>query len=679
MSQFCTRLCRRRPPRRRLHQHVGRRLHRGQRVAVKRAVTAARLYLNATVPTLDEAAVSCGSNIKYVRAAIAVLQSERVELLNQILTGQLSLLQAAAQVRNLARLVQPTGTLIRATWRRLAASSEPIRSSPAWSSRRWRRPEAARGAQAMSGRQQDLFSDDPLIGLRVRLKRAIDRRQPCHGNLGEIHPGRGPHAYRLLCTACGRFRGWLSKPVAEFLAEVVRVGGVPDEPLTLRDATLEAREELPLCGKPSHPVAQAGTHTPAPKGTTTMKMTDYGSNFVRYEDVARDGPHRGKIADVTIGKFDRPVLELDTGALLTLNATNTTILNRALGTESDDWIGAEVEFYAGQTKYDGKLNDSVLVRVLSAPPKREARTPRNGMDDEIPFSRGNGARATARFSCCLLTFDRPERRDPLRPASFYRNVAAMNTSAPYEFRLALRAAGFSPVPCNGKAPPMRKWSTIEATITDIQRWDRAYPKATNTGMLTKLTPTFDVDIMNPEAAADVEHLVRERLDERGVILVRFGRPPKRAIPMRTSVPFKKIAASLTAADGSEAKLELLGDGQQVVVAGIHPDTNKLYTWHGGELGKIKHGDLPEITEEEGRALVEAAVLMLVEKHGYVRAKERPKANGKGSAAGDSAADWSYLTNNILNGQALHDRCAISPASSLHPVWDPAPPSTTCAD
>ena len=40
--------------------------------------------------------------------------------------------------------------------------------------------------------------------------------------------------------------------------------------------------------------------------------------------------------------------------------------------------------------------------------------------------------------------------------------------------------------------------------------------------------------MHPEAAEAVEALVRERFEERGIILVRFGRAPKRAILLRTN-------------------------------------------------------------------------------------------------------------------------------------------------
>ena len=65
--------------------------------------------------------------------------------------------------------------------------------------------------------------------------------------------------------------------------------------------------------------------------------------------------------------------------------------------------------------------------------------------------------------------------------------------------------------------------------------------------------------------------MRERFEERGCILPRIGKPPKRAIPFRTADPFAKITANLIAADGSTGeKIEFLCDGQQVVVAGIHP-------------------------------------------------------------------------------------------------------------
>jgi hypothetical protein len=54
---------------RRRQRASARHFRRGCRAAVARAFTAARLYLNGTIPTLAQAAVCCGSNVAYVWSA----------------------------------------------------------------------------------------------------------------------------------------------------------------------------------------------------------------------------------------------------------------------------------------------------------------------------------------------------------------------------------------------------------------------------------------------------------------------------------------------------------------------------------------------------------------------------------------------------------------------------------
>jgi hypothetical protein len=51
------------------------------------------------------AAESCGSNVTYIRAAIALLQSENAVLLNCVLTGKCGLLDAATVVERRAKLI----------------------------------------------------------------------------------------------------------------------------------------------------------------------------------------------------------------------------------------------------------------------------------------------------------------------------------------------------------------------------------------------------------------------------------------------------------------------------------------------------------------------------------------------------------------------------------------------
>ena len=220
-----------------------------------------------------------------------------------------------------------------------------------------------------------------------------------------------------------------------------------------------------------------------------------------------------------------------------------------------------------------------------------------------------------------------------------------------DIRARLLAAGFAPLPVAGKQPVLDVWQTLTATTPDdLKIWAKDYPSAKNTGLLTRLMPTLDADIRNQEAAEAIEALVRERFEDRGSILVRIGNAPKRACPFRTNTPFSKITAKLVAPDGTRGeKIELLGNGQQVVVAGIHPDTKKPYQWFGGEPGEIKAEDLPYLSAEEARTLVDDVVELLVRDFGYSRAVERPEKH-----SGANGADWGYLTNNIYTGDDWHD-------------------------
>jgi len=114
-------------------------------------------------------------------------------------------------------------------------------------------------------------------------------------------------------------------------------------------------------------------------------------------------------------------------------------------------------------------------------------------------------------------------------------------SEPAEVRRRLLAAGYAPTPCIGKAPILKGWQKQhDPTLLEIEQWSRTAPAATNTGILTRTTPALDIDILDPEAAKAVEALARERFEERGYVLTRVGKPPKRCIPFRTEAPFAKI-------------------------------------------------------------------------------------------------------------------------------------------
>ena len=73
----------------------------------------------------------------------------------------------------------------------------------------------------------------------------------------------------------------------------------------------------------------------------------------------------------------------------------------------------------------------------------------------------------------------------------------------------------------------------ERLALDARRLGPRLSDASNTGILTRLMPTIDLDLLNELAAIAAENLFRERFDRRGFILTRIGRAPKRAIPFRT--------------------------------------------------------------------------------------------------------------------------------------------------
>jgi hypothetical protein len=97
-----------------------------------------------------------------------------------------------------------------------------------------------------------------------------------------------------------------------------------------------------------------------------MNMTQYaGDMYLNLEDVRGSGPKQLKIEAVEEGSFDKPVLRFNDDTLLSLNATNTKTLIRSYGPESDDWIAKTVELRLGETVFQGKPKDSVLIFPVS--------------------------------------------------------------------------------------------------------------------------------------------------------------------------------------------------------------------------------------------------------------------------------------------------------------------------
>jgi hypothetical protein len=223
-------------------------------------------------------------------------------------------------------------------------------------------------------------------------------------------------------------------------------------------------------------------------------------------------------------------------------------------------------------------------------------------------------------------------------------------------RLGLKRADFSPIPVNGKIPSGGWQNLLDVPAEVIASWECERPHETNTGILTKRTPTLDADLLDRNAAVAVEKCVRKWFEGRGRVLTRIGLAPKRAYPFRTETPFKKIKIALIAPDGSLGeKFEFLGDGQQVVCFGVHPDTGKAYRWCGPpdeedwSPGAVRREELAEIDEREARQLLEELV-KVVEQYGY----RRVAGEAKDGEQDGERVDWGEMIGNIIDGAELHD-------------------------
>lgn len=117
--------------------------------------------------------------------------------------------------------------------------------------------------------------------------------------------------------------------------------------------------------------------------------------------------------------------------------------------------------------------------------------------------------------------------------------------------------------------PLRNWQRLRPAPAALQTWGSW---GANVGLRTRKFPTFDADVDDPAIAQVVEDVIAEHLALFGGTVGVRGRAgsPRFAIPAQIEgPPLAKAKIEFTGPDGRRQKIELLGDGQQVVVEGTH--------------------------------------------------------------------------------------------------------------
>ncbi|MGC6472610.1 MAG: bifunctional DNA primase/polymerase, partial [Parvibaculales bacterium] len=152
--------------------------------------------------------------------------------------------------------------------------------------------------------------------------------------------------------------------------------------------------------------------------------------------------------------------------------------------------------------------------------------------------------------------------------------------------------GFQPLALNGKKP-LSGWRVFALPEGETERIKYINSHRTkNIGLSTGELVAIDVDEENPEKIAVINEA---RLNFLGATeFIRIGKKPRAVYLYRTDAPLKKMQVG---------GVEVLGEGQQVVIAGIHPETKEPYTWPHESILDSTLDDLPFVSSGDIRGFV----------------------------------------------------------------------------
>lgn len=175
------------------------------------------------------------------------------------------------------------------------------------------------------------------------------------------------------------------------------------------------------------------------------------------------------------------------------------------------------------------------------------------------------------------------------------------------FAPVLNDLGYDVTPVVGKKPILPGWQQRPNTALNF-----ADHSDKSIGVLLggeHNLVAVDVDVLNDLCANELQNFIDEEL---GFAPRRIGRAPKFLMLFRCTELMRKQKTGVYEIDAADAAVEILGEGQQFVASGIHPDTKKKYYWLGDNLTEYRPQELTEVTPDAiRRFLARASSIMSV--------------------------------------------------------------------
>lgn len=167
--------------------------------------------------------------------------------------------------------------------------------------------------------------------------------------------------------------------------------------------------------------------------------------------------------------------------------------------------------------------------------------------------------------------------------------------------------GYDPTPCHGKKPYLDEWQKRPETALAYERHSDA-----NIGVLTggqHNLIAIDIDVPFEPAAGIIMEWIADNFPP---MPERIGDHPKRLFSARSEQLRKKEKSAVYLKmdpetgeiacnkDGKEIRIavEILGEGQQYIASGVHPDTGQKYVYPNDNLLDYPAAELPLIKDDQ---------------------------------------------------------------------------------